>query len=59
MEWKQGEFTVTDRQEDLDIEIIHNFTKRLKTDREYARLIRSSLAATALSLDATSHAGLS
>ena len=25
MEWKQGEFTVTDRREDLDIETIHKF----------------------------------
>jgi GNAT superfamily N-acetyltransferase len=25
MEWKQGEFTITDRREDLDIEIIHFF----------------------------------
>jgi GNAT superfamily N-acetyltransferase len=27
MEWKQGEFTVTDRREDLDIETIHNFLR--------------------------------
>lgn len=25
MEWQQGEFTVTDRMEDLDIEVIHGF----------------------------------
>jgi len=25
MEWKRDEFTVTDRREDLDIEIIHHF----------------------------------
>ena len=27
MEWKQGEFIVTDRREDLDIETIHNFLR--------------------------------
>src|SRR3970282_629652 len=27
MEWKLGEFTVTDRREDLDIEAIHNFLR--------------------------------
>jgi N-acetylglutamate synthase-like GNAT family acetyltransferase len=27
MEWKQAEFTVTDRREDLDIETIHNFLR--------------------------------
>ncbi|MBI5753401.1 MAG: GNAT family N-acetyltransferase [Hydrogenophilales bacterium] len=27
MEWKQSEFTVTDRREDLDIETIHNFLR--------------------------------
>ena len=27
MEWKQGEFTITDRREDLDVEIIHNFLR--------------------------------
>ena len=27
MEWKQGEFTVTDEREDLDIETIHNFLR--------------------------------
>jgi GNAT superfamily N-acetyltransferase len=27
MEWKQGEFTVTDKREDLDIETIHNFLR--------------------------------
>lgn len=27
MEWKQGEFTITDRSEDLDVEIIHNFLR--------------------------------
>lgn len=27
MEWKQGEFTVTDRREDLDLETIHNFLR--------------------------------
>ena len=27
MEWKQGEFTITDRREDLDIENIHNFLR--------------------------------
>ena len=27
MEWKQGEFTITDRREDLDIETIHNFLR--------------------------------
>lgn len=25
MEWKQGEFTITDRREELDVETIHNF----------------------------------
>jgi GNAT superfamily N-acetyltransferase len=25
MKWKQGEFTITDNREDLDIETIHNF----------------------------------
>ena len=27
MEWKQGEFTITDRREDLDMETIHNFLR--------------------------------
>lgn len=27
MEWKQAEFTVTDRREDLDIETIHHFLR--------------------------------
>jgi GNAT superfamily N-acetyltransferase len=27
MEWQQGEFTVTDKREDLDIETIHNFLR--------------------------------
>ena len=27
MEWKQGEFTITDRREDLDVELIHNFLR--------------------------------
>jgi len=27
MEWKQGEFTITDRREDLDIEVIHSFLR--------------------------------
>jgi hypothetical protein len=27
MEWKQGEFTVTDQRADLDIETIHNFLR--------------------------------
>ena len=27
MEWKQGEFTITDRSEDLDVETIHNFLR--------------------------------
>lgn len=27
MEWKQGEFTITDRREDLDVETIHNFLR--------------------------------
>ena len=27
MEWKQGEFTITDKREDLDIETIHNFLR--------------------------------
>lgn len=27
MEWRQGEFTVTDRMEDLDIEVIHGFLR--------------------------------
>lgn len=27
MEWKQGEFTITDRSEELDIETIHNFLR--------------------------------
>ena len=27
MEWKQGEFTITDRREDLDLEAIHNFLR--------------------------------
>lgn len=27
MEWIQGEFTITDRREDLDVEIIHNFLR--------------------------------
>lgn len=25
MDWKQGEFTITDRQEELDVETIHSF----------------------------------
>lgn len=27
MEWKQGEFTITDRREELDVETIHNFLR--------------------------------
>ena len=27
MEWKQGEFTITDQREDLDIDTIHNFLR--------------------------------
>ena len=27
MEWKQGEFTITDKREELDIETIHNFLR--------------------------------
>jgi len=27
MEWKQGEFTITDSREDLDFETIHNFLR--------------------------------
>lgn len=27
MEWKQGEFTITDRREDLDVDIIYNFLR--------------------------------
>lgn len=27
MEWKQGEFTITDRSEDLDVETIHGFLR--------------------------------
>lgn len=27
MDWKQGEFTITDRREDLDVETIHNFLR--------------------------------
>lgn len=27
MEWKQGGFTITDRREDLDVEVIHNFLR--------------------------------
>ena len=27
MEWKRGEFTITDRSEDLDVETIHNFLR--------------------------------
>lgn len=39
MEWKQGEFTVTDRREDLDIETIHNFLRESYWAKGITRLI--------------------
>ena len=39
MEWKQGEFIVTDRREDLDIETIHNFLRESYWAKEIPRPI--------------------
>lgn len=39
MAWKQGEFTVTDRREDLDIETIHNFLQESYWAKGIPRLI--------------------
>ena len=39
MEWKQGEFTITDNREDLDIETIHNFLRESYWAKGIPRLI--------------------
>jgi GNAT superfamily N-acetyltransferase len=39
MEWKQGEYTVTDRRADLDIETIHNFLRESYWAKGIPRLI--------------------
>ena len=39
MEWKQGQFTVTDRREDLDVDLIHGFLREAYWSKEIPKSI--------------------